>query len=208
MYYIYKIINKLNGNIYIGRTKNIKRRITEHKSQYKRTDRTNNSPLYIAMRRDGIKNFSYEVIETVETQEEADKKEIFYINFYRKTLGYGNVYNYQKGGVGGQSHDMFGENNPMYHKEVPIQRRIRVSQKLRGKKKPEGFGEKVSKALKGKKKSPEHVAKRSHSITVINVNTKEIRTFCSKAEMERQLHCCTATIVGGGTTKGGWQLYK
>ena len=35
MYTIYKIINKNNDKVYIGRTKQLKRRMIEHRSQYK-----------------------------------------------------------------------------------------------------------------------------------------------------------------------------
>ena len=56
MYCIYKIVNIINDNIYIGRTNNFNRRVIEHKNQYKRTDRTNNSPIYVAMRKYGIDN--------------------------------------------------------------------------------------------------------------------------------------------------------
>ena len=208
MYYIYKITNILNNKIYIGRTNDFKRRMREHKVQYNRSDRTNNSPLYIAMREEGIENFHEEIIKIVQTQEEADQFEEYYIDFYRNTLGINNVYNYQDGGVGGQSHNVDGENNPMYHKEVSFERRKQVSQKLKKRKKPNGFGEKVSQSLKGKKKSKEAVAKKSHPIKMINIHTQEVKEFPSKCEMERQLHTNTNTIVNGGTTKSGWKMYK
>lgn len=60
---------------------------------------------------------------------------------------------------------MKGENNPMYGKVSPNRDKEmpQISEKIKGKKKPDGFGEKISKARKGKpnlaalgKERPEH----------------------------------------------------
>ena len=62
---IYKIENLVNGKCYIGQSKYIEKRWTDHKSnafnsiqkdQYK-------YPLYRAIRKYGLENFSFEVIE-------------------------------------------------------------------------------------------------------------------------------------------------
>jgi len=64
-----------------------------------------------------------------------------------------------------QSERMQGENNPMYGIEHPNKGKSmpQISEKTRGKKKPAGFGEKISKARKGKpnlaalgKERPDH----------------------------------------------------
>ena len=91
MYTIYKIINKNNDKVYIGRTKQLKRRMIEHRSQYKRPDRTNNSPLYIAMRAEGIENFYHEIIEETDDFEKSCELEKYYIQYYREKLGTDNV---------------------------------------------------------------------------------------------------------------------
>lgn len=51
-----------------------------------------------------------------------------------------------------QSERMQGENNPMYGVEHPSKGKSmpQISKKTKGKKKPEGFGEKISRARKGK----------------------------------------------------------
>jgi len=50
------------------------------------------------------------------------------------------------------SQKISGENNPMYGKISPNKGKemLQISEKLKGKKKPAGFGEKISKARKGK----------------------------------------------------------
>lgn len=208
MYTIYKIINRNNGKVYIGRTKQLRRRMAEHRSQYNRPDRTNNSPLYIAMREEGIDNFYHEIIEETDDFEKSCELEKYYIQYYRERLGRDNVYNYQDGGVGGQSHNVDGKNNPMYGKHLTEEQKKKISISSKGKKKPEGFGDKISKALKGKPKNKEAVAKRCVPVSLINIYTQEIRNFPSRAEAGRQLHCDISYLLKKGKAKDGWKIYK
>ena len=62
---IYKITNTITGDFYIGSSKNVKRRWESHKwpSTWKKHS---NSQLYLDMRKYGIENFVFEVIEEVE----------------------------------------------------------------------------------------------------------------------------------------------
>lgn len=200
---IYKAVNVINGKVYIGKTNNLHRRIIEHKSHaYKDGGKFHSDILQF-----GFDNFDFEVIEDV-TDDIADEKEIFYIKKARDEMGEEMVYNVTKGGVGGQTHDICGVNNPMYGVPMSEERRSHLSEVLTGKKKPAGFGEKISAVLSGKKKSPEHVAKKSHKVSVINEDTLEIRNFISKSQLERELHCNFATLKNGGRTKSGWRIYN
>ena len=56
---IYKIQNNLNGKMYIGQSVNCYGRWLKHKSDYKHLD----LPLYQDMRKYGIENFYFKVIE-------------------------------------------------------------------------------------------------------------------------------------------------
>ena len=70
---IYKIENLVNGKIYIGQSINIERRWQGHRKGIKsRVDKE--KPLYRAMNKYGIENFSFEVLEECE-EEELDEKE-------------------------------------------------------------------------------------------------------------------------------------
>ena len=63
MAYIYQIKNKINDKIYIGKTlETIEKRWKEHCNDYLK-DRTEKRPLYMAMKKYGIENFSIEIIE-------------------------------------------------------------------------------------------------------------------------------------------------
>ena len=59
---IYKITNKVNGKVYIGQSRDIKRRWYEHRKVKGDYDR-HSYPLYSAIEKYGIDNFEFEIIE-------------------------------------------------------------------------------------------------------------------------------------------------
>ena len=61
---IYKIINKVNGKYYVGSSKLVKRRLSEHKT-YLRSNRHFNSHLQFAWNKYGENNFDFTFIEKV-----------------------------------------------------------------------------------------------------------------------------------------------
>lgn len=96
MAYIYKITNKINNKIYIGKTeRSIEERWKEHCSHIKVYP---NIPLYRAISKYGKDNFSIEIIEECDNIS-IDEREIYWINYYNTYLGEG--YNCTGGGEGG-----------------------------------------------------------------------------------------------------------
>lgn len=98
---IYKITNINNNKIYIGQTKNtIQYRFKQH-FRSAIFAKNNNRPLTYfqnALLKYGIKSFIVELIETVQSKEEADIQEIYWIKFYKATnKQYG--YNSANGGA-------------------------------------------------------------------------------------------------------------
>ena len=75
---IYKITNNLNGKVYVGKSSNIERRFTVHKTNAKHGVKTH---LYNAMRKYGIENFTMEVITECELSE-LNELEKYYIAYY------------------------------------------------------------------------------------------------------------------------------
>lgn len=74
--YIYKIVNRVNGMIYIGQTRNsINTRFIHHKSSAKRQK----TYLYNAMNKYGVENFTIEQIDTASSIDELNEKEIYWI---------------------------------------------------------------------------------------------------------------------------------
>jgi group I intron endonuclease len=97
--FIYKLTNTLNNKIYIGLTtetisERCRKRIAEAKYRESR-----NSYILNAIRKYGSKVFKVEQLDTANTLEELQQKEIFYIEKYNSTnrnIGY----NLTKGGEG------------------------------------------------------------------------------------------------------------
>ena len=92
--YIYKITNKINQKIYIGKTEtSIEKRFKQHCQDAFR-ERNEKRPLYAAMRKYGIENFKIECIEETDNPEE---REVYWIKYYHS---FHNGYNATLGGDG------------------------------------------------------------------------------------------------------------
>lgn len=85
---IYKITNKLSGLCYIGQARDIRERWREHMKCGLGIDTPASNKLYQAMKKDGIDNFTFELLEKCPVSQ-LDEKESFYINLYQsKEYGY------------------------------------------------------------------------------------------------------------------------
>lgn len=94
--YIYKITNLINQKAYIGKTINsIEERWKEHKKEAMR-QRAENRPLYKALNKYGVENFSIELVEEVDVKN-LSEREIYWIGYYHT---YTEGYNATLGGDG------------------------------------------------------------------------------------------------------------
>lgn len=91
---IYKITHMENGKSYIGRSVDVKKRLTEHLKGAFGISTIADQEIHRVMGRDGVDKFSYEVLEKVE-KEKLNEREKYWIDFYQ-TQSYG--YNQNKGG--------------------------------------------------------------------------------------------------------------
>ena len=200
---IYQAINKINNKIYIGATNNFKRRKAEHAHHaYK-----DGGAFHEDIRKYGIGVFEWHILEECDDAE-RDERERYYITKYRETYGKDAIYNICDGGMGGQTHDVSGKNNPMYgHIYTEEEKRSR-SEKLKGRAKPPGHGAKVSKALKGVPKSAQAVLKKSRPIEVINIETGEKRQYMSISAMETDIHSNVYTILNNEKKKTGFKFSR
>ena len=97
---IYKITNKIDGKCYIGQTiKNAEERWREHQAHAFGTHPNDvNKTLYKAIRKYGLENFTFEVLQdNIETYEQLDKAEIYWIDFYNSFIkGYNETFGGQQ----------------------------------------------------------------------------------------------------------------
>lgn len=104
MGYIYKITNNINGKCYVGQTtRTIQTRWAEHIRISK--SGTLDLPLYRALSKYGIDNFSIEEVEECDNSI-LDQQEIYWIDFFN---AYTKGYNCNIGGTGGSSPKTYQE---------------------------------------------------------------------------------------------------
>lgn len=103
---IYKITNIINGKIYIGQTVEYEERVRHHKQiAFRDNSKEKHKPLYKAIRKYGVKNFKFEIIDSANSIEELNEKEIYYIKLYDSCIDNNKGYNLDKGGKNGRKSD-------------------------------------------------------------------------------------------------------
>ena len=86
---IYMIKNKVNGKIYIGKTKDFYDRKRDHFNALRKNEHCNEH-MQMAFNKYGEENFEMSILEVCAI-EELDEKEIYYINKYNsrnRKIGY------------------------------------------------------------------------------------------------------------------------
>lgn len=102
---IYKIENLITHHVYIGQSVDIITRWRRHKDDCKKGEK--DYPLYQAIRKYGIENFSFEVIEEC-LRSQLDEREQYWIKYYDS---YYNGYNQTLGGQGASGHGISLDKN-------------------------------------------------------------------------------------------------
>lgn len=101
---VYKITNLINGHSYIGISNNIEKRFKTHKTRcFDLNSNEYNKALYVALRKYGVENFSFEIlieendpIKRGELEQKYIEKFNTYYNGYNETVG-GEIGNMQHG---------------------------------------------------------------------------------------------------------------
>lgn len=168
--FIYKITNKINNKVYIGKTKNsIKSRFSKH---LKNAKNKVNRHLYDSMNHYGYDNFEISLIEECQSLDELEEREKYWIKEFDSISP--NGYNMTIGGDGGDTLFNWSEEEKrelwdnqakkrLGKKRTSKQREnMSFSAKERENKKTENdkkiISEKISKTLKQKYKSGELIA--------------------------------------------------
>lgn len=133
---VYKIVNQVNGDFYIGKTTKPKEvRLQEH---FYNSTYNSQTHLHRAMRKYGCSNFTIEEVEIQIPEEKLDEREIFWIeNLSPK-------YNMTSGGDGGKTHHSpnFIKAMKEYHKNKPKEEYATFG--MLGKKQSKKFYESIS----------------------------------------------------------------
>lgn len=96
--YVYQILNLINNKKYIGITKDIKDRWQYHKTRaFQINHKEYNKVLYQAIRKYGLENFQFSILEENLTPEEARVKEKYWIQKLN-TMSHDHGYNVTPGG--------------------------------------------------------------------------------------------------------------
>ena len=120
---IYRIANKQNGKMYIGQSVNILDRWRKHRSSpFNPKEKSYNSSICKAIRKYGVDNFVFEIIEKC-NREELNEKEIYWIAYFDT---YSNGYNDTLGGQGSpkeKDEKVLGiindlKETTLYHREI------------------------------------------------------------------------------------------
>lgn len=82
---IYKITRLKTGEVYIGKSTDVYRRWSEHCKSVYGVSSISGSLLHNTMRKDGIQNFSFELLEEV-PKEQLTEREKYWIEFYNSTV--------------------------------------------------------------------------------------------------------------------------
>ena len=81
---IYQYVNKINGHMYIGLSKDPEKRFKRHlSSSFNEKDRDYNLPIHKAIRKYGIENFEFNILEdNLKDEKEMKEREIYWISFF------------------------------------------------------------------------------------------------------------------------------
>lgn len=164
--FVYKITNKINGKMYIGYDTGP---INEHRRwivhQYAIKHLYNRTIFYNAMRKHGIENFGFEIIDkTAQNVDELANLEIYYIKKLKTLIP--NGYNMSEGGFGGDN-----------FKHMSKGRLDKVKKKMSEKQREKI--ENDSEYKKQKQKNMERARKKALEIKN-NLSEEEYKEYCQK----------------------------
>lgn len=139
-HFIYKLTSP-SGKCYIGRTNNFFKRMAAHLNRSKSAE---NFPLYNAVRKYEWDNFTKEIIDIADNEQDAKQKEFYWIKFFNS---FKEGYNAVESAEGG--HTWEGKKDTQQYRDYVKN----MSEKMKGKKPPTTSQEtrdKLSKASKGR----------------------------------------------------------
>jgi hypothetical protein len=192
-YYLYEIKNRVNGKIYVGvhRTENIE-------DGYMGSGKV----ILQAIEKYGLENFEKKIIEFFPDAESMFLRESEIVN--EEFLMREDIYNLRRGGVGGFDWINSSGISKFKGKSHTDETKRILSDHLKGKDRPDiseacklawsskseaekqAFGDRMSEALRGKKKSPEERAKIAEGVRQAAKRRLETPEGLAQLELQRQ----------------------
>ena len=142
---IYRFKNNINGKVYIGQTtKSVRKRVIQHMTNSRPWVKTKKSYFANALNKYGFENFTFDVIERCNNQQELDNRERYWIAYYNSNnKKYG--YNIDSGGNSGKKRKPLSEE----HKQKLLLANL-------GRKKSDQEKARISSAIKARFSNPEY----------------------------------------------------
>jgi group I intron endonuclease len=179
MHYLYKIINQINGKVYIGQTKYLEKRKSQHKTY------STNKHLRNAISKDSWNNFTFEIIDIALNQWQADCIEWCLIGQY-DSRNAEKGYNVSPGG---------------YHTEISEETRQKISAAQTGKTHTEETKKKISENNMGKKRTAE--AKKNISLAKMGDKNPMYGKAHSEEEKQKISERQKISMLGNTNGAGG-----
>ena len=187
---IYKIVNCINGKVYIGQSIDIKHRFIEHKSN---VNKNKKHPLYDSIRKYEINNFEFIILEEIDNVLLLDLREQYWLDYYKaydREYGYNLRLKAESNRGLEQSQEQRRKNSDANKgkKKPPRtkEHRIKLGLSLKGRKHTDEHKRKNSEANKGKKHSEESRLKisKGHKGKVLSDETKDKLSEITKKQWE------------------------
>ena len=121
MFYVYKITNKVNGKVYIGKSGELEKSWRTHLAIAARGNQDPSfSIIHAAIRKYGEENFCFEIIESLDSEQESFDREAYWIADYKTNIyKYGSTFGYNLSDGGeGQSGFRFSEEQKKKMSEI------------------------------------------------------------------------------------------
>ena len=195
MGFIYKITNKINNKIYIGKTKK------SVEQRYKRHIISSRNPktyLHYSMNKYGVNNFCVEIIEEVKI-DELNNREKHWIEFY-KSNNRKNGYNCTAGGDGNNQIDNYiiMEMNKLWDEGFSI---TEISKKLciynaTVKQYLEKYCNTFSREEQKRRGISGNSEKHSKKVLQFDLNGNYMTTYCNISEAIKRSGICRERIIG------------
>ena len=111
MYCVYVIINLINNKSYVGKSKDPITRWNSHKNIARKNGSRRAYIIHRAIKKYGLDNFEFVILEKFDTNEKANEAERFWIQYLQTKNP--NGYNIQDGGEGGKTKGMTGKHHSL-----------------------------------------------------------------------------------------------